>query len=332
MKKFTTLFFALTATAFMAQTNKHVSKSVELNNVSDLQQRSNAAACGTLQNFSPSSSLMVQLAAISGGCPTGGYVTGNNCYGETEKATAYAASLYSAVISPSLSSCYVFFYRSGNVGTTGTATNSIDLKLYSGNMASGPSPTSPIATCSASIGAITALFSGSNNVAAYQYVFNNPPALPTNGFLCSVALPTTLGDTAVIAHKQAPTTNSAWEKNPNYPPYWFTIKNGWGGTTNYELAMFPVVSCASMTNIKENEMENFFTIFPNPSQGVFSIIPGIEGIEYELNVCDLAGRNVFATKGNKGIAQADLHLEAKGIYFVNIKSVNSNITKKVIIN
>jgi hypothetical protein len=77
------------------------------------------------------------------------------------------------------------------------------------------------------------------------------------------------------------------------------------------------------TDIADNEIDNDFTIFPNPTSGKFEI----SGNEInELEISNLVGDLIY--KGNS--THINISEEPKGIYLVKITSAKGAITKKII--
>ena len=301
-----------------------IEKNIEINNSKML-----ATACNTLYNFNPSAA-STTLTVYDLAC--GGYISGNNCWGETQKAEYYSASTYSSLSSPSVTGCYVYFYRNGNTGTKGIATNTIGLNVYS--VSGSGAPSALLGSTSTSIASVTNLFSSSSNICNYLFNFSNPVTIPSNGFFCSVVLPNNNGDTAVVVQQLNATSSNAWEYNPNYSPFWFNMKLVYSGNMNMELCIFPVISCSGSTGINENLMEKYFNVVPNPSNGIFNLISGISDLDFEINITDAMGKLILSQKKISGNPLNEINLSnyPNGIYFLNIRTDNKSITKKLILN
>ena len=93
--------------------------------------------------------------------------------------------------------------------------------------------------------------------------------------------------------------------------------------------------CASLS-LNTNEDPNYFTIYPNPSNGVINITGNFNQIE-SIKIYDLKGSLVFTSNlsENKKISTYKIlnvdHLQ-NGIYVLSYKNDNRKITKKLIIN
>lgn len=299
--------------------------------------------CDTLYNFNafaPTTTITIYTIPGSACSPSstipgyGGYVAGNNCYGDAAKATYYAGSTYSALNSPSVTGCFVVMYKNPTTGrgTTGAPTNTMGINIYNGTMAGGPSPTTAIGGTSATMGQVLTAFTATSTIGVIPFAFTTPVAISGSGFFTSVELPTVLGDTAVIYQMFQATTTSGWEKDATGS--WWEMKTNWGGTINFELAIWPILGCSSVTGLTENELSNFFQVVPNPSNGVFTLVSTLSNLSYDVNVTNSLGQVIISKKGINGAAVNELNLTEynSGVYFVNITSGNNTITKKLILN
>ena len=84
-----------------------------------------------------------------------------------------------------------------------------------------------------------------------------------------------------------------------------------------------------------NDIEETFTLFPNPSSYILNVeVPNSE--EFELSVVDVLGRTVYFSD-NEMMSLAN-HISinvddwSKGIYLVNYRSGNKKITKRLIVD
>lgn len=336
IKKLLSSVAILTAFASFAQ-NKSIKESgvyshYTLNNEVTANAKATAVNCDTLRNFplyAPTTTLTIYTVPTSTSC-AGGYVVGNNCYGDLAKANFFANASYSALASPSVTGCFVFFYKKAglNIGTHGVPTNSVGLKFYNGTMAGGPT-TQFGTTTNAPFASIATVFSPTSNIGSFQYTFA-PIALPVGGFFSSITLPTASGDTAVIYQQYQASTTSGWEFDGTT---WFDMKANWGATINFELCLFPVLKCSPL-GIKANELEHFFTLVPNPSNGVFSLVSTLSTINFDLTVTNAIGQQIISKKNVSGASVNEINLtdNNSGLYFVTITSGNNTITKKIILN
>mgnify|MGYP005843428949 CR=1 FL=1 len=305
----------------------------------------------TITNVRNTDTLTVYLTgAPTSTCP--GYVSGNNCYGDLEKAEWFAASTYSHV-SPAqfITSVIVLFYKNGTTGTGGSAAGTVNMKIYSGNTTTGPSAV--VATSTANLGTITAgatysnvTYCGNPNLAfsspiilPYKYNFATPvgplSSLTPGGFFASVILPTTSGDTAVIFNNtiRSNPTNTMWEKWDTGTWYAYDNSNSWNISLNG--AILPVLTCS--TDKQEfNNLYNNILIVPNPSNGLFNIITTFnekQNIKFEiLNALgQILNEGEFQNVMNNYLT-INLSNYEDGIYFLKISNGSEKIVKRLVIN
>lgn len=83
--------------------------------------------------------------------------------------------------------------------------------------------------------------------------------------------------------------------------------------------------------IKEvNEIKNVdFNIYPNPSNGNFTIDFESSNTKYSIEIYSLLGQKVLEKQTNTSITISDLQ---SGVYFVKMSKAGKTITKKIIIN
>lgn len=293
-----------------------------------------ALYCDTLYNFnlsSPTTTMTIYTLNTNTACTTGGYLVGNNCYGDAQKAAFFAGSQYSALTSPSVTGCFVFFWKSttSTRGTKGVATNTMGLNIYSGSLAGGPTGAS-LGTSMATMGSITSVFSSTSSLGSYYFNYATPVSVTGSGFFTSAVLPKVLGDTAVIFQQFSAATSSGWEMDNTST--WYDMNANWG--LKCELCMFPVMGCSSVTGLNEKELSNFFKVVPNPSNGVFSLVSLLSNLSYDISVVNMLGQEIMSKKNINGAAVNDINLSNynNGVYFVNITSGNNTITKKLVLN
>jgi hypothetical protein len=86
---------------------------------------------------------------------------------------------------------------------------------------------------------------------------------------------------------------------------------------------------SSPTGVKENDLAKQLHVFPNPSKGSF-FVSLKNGMDYNLKVTDLTGK-VILTQKAKGETRLNLEGTAKGIYLLNVTSVNGAVVRKLIV-
>jgi hypothetical protein len=100
----------------------------------------------------------------------------------------------------------------------------------------------------------------------------------------------------------------------------------WYNTISSELNM--------NTLANESFLSNNFSIVPNPNKGSFTISFKEVLNDYSIQIFDATGRIVFENEySNNNLHQQNINLNSntKGIYFINIKSQGTLVTKKIIV-
>ncbi len=312
-----------------------------------------AVCLDTITNVSPTGTLLVGAAgsdtATPGCSPKAGYIMGSNCYDDFEKAEYFPVSMYSSIVSPQIKSVIVLFYKDGTKGTGGTASTPVNLKLYNGTMAGGPTgTTTPFATVNANIGNILAVtatnqvtYVGSQPIVytnpiirPYRYVLASPVNAPaTNGFFASIKVPTAAGDTAVIMDDASVTTGTNWELwNDNT---WHNLSAAWTGY-DASMAILPEIQCA-VTGINKNSvLDASISLHPNPSNGLVNIIATLPNAQnLDITVHNSLGQLVSSTKHTgvtSNVFSMDLSSYANGVYIVTINNGEEKIVKRLILS
>lgn len=314
-----------------------------------------AALCAdTLTNVSPTTgTLSVAIsgtdAAVSGCSPKAGYIMGSNCYDDKEKAEFFPFSSYSSMTSPQIKSVIVLFYKDGTKGTGGAGTTAVNLKLYNGTMASGPTgTTTPFGQVNATIANILAV-TATNQVTyvgvqpiiytnpiirPFRYLLSSPVNAPaTNGFFASITLPTAAGDTAVIMDDSSIPTGTNWELWSDNT--WHNLSVAWTGY-DASMAILPEMQCA-VTGINKNSvLDANVSLHPNPSNGLVNIIATLPNSQnLEIAVHNSLGQLISNTK-HSGVTSnmftMDLTNYSNGVYFVTISNGEEKIVKRLILN
>lgn len=312
-----------------------------------------AAVCtASITNVQTTATLNLATAGsdtTTPGCsPKAGYIFGSNCYQDREKAEFFAQSMYASIATPKIKSVMVLFFKNGTQGTGGAAATPVNLKLYNGTMAGGPTgTTSPIGTATANLGLITATtpttsvsYCGAPVVFAspiiipYKYTFAVPPNAPaTNGFFASVTTPTTAGDTAVILSDNTLTTGTNWE---NWTPSgWYNVSPTWGGF-DAAMAIIPEITCLSTGLINESVLAQNVTLMPNPTSGQVNIAMTLpNATDITLTVTNALGQ-VITKAEIAGVTNnyytIDLSSYNNGVYFIELQGKDEKVVKRVILN
>jgi uncharacterized repeat protein (TIGR03803 family) len=108
-----------------------------------------------------------------------------------------------------------------------------------------------------------------------------------------------------------------------------------GGAQNFGT----VFKCGIATSINENDLNDFFSLYPNPSNGIFTLkwdmgqAASDKGKNYEIEIYNCLGEIVYQSKiqsrdiGTK--SEINLSDEPNGIYLVTIKTKENSFTQKI---
>jgi len=108
--------------------------------------------------------------------------------------------------------------------------------------------------------------------------------------------------------------------NANGAPTWFNIS---------QIPLLRMNFDASTTSVSEGE-KSIFNVYPNPTNGVFSIDLEVIG-SYDVSVYNVLGQTVLSTSIHTVNNQIDLSTFNKGIYTVELKDGDVVYTEKVVV-
>jgi len=84
---------------------------------------------------------------------------------------------------------------------------------------------------------------------------------------------------------------------------------------------------ATTTGINDSQNQDLFRIYPNPSNGIFTV----EGMDTrEIVVVDIKGRTIYRSDRVEPVQTIDLTASPKGIYFITVTTARGTATSKVI--
>ncbi|MBI3502476.1 MAG: T9SS type A sorting domain-containing protein [Bacteroidetes bacterium] len=141
------------------------------------------------------------------------------------------------------------------------------------------------------------------------------------------------------------TTFTSWTHNSNntyLASYWISTKTlpATAGTYTYE-AVYNGDTCRKSfmincnTDIAENNFQNNISVYPNPSNGKFTFFIENEAQQsHTIEIYNMLGEKIFSMSPSGVSSGGGLHLnlsdKPNGIYFLEVKSENGTITKKII--
>lgn len=88
---------------------------------------------------------------------------------------------------------------------------------------------------------------------------------------------------------------------------------------------------ATTLGINENNISDNLSIYPNPTNGIFTIQQN-KVTELDIEIYNIIGERIYKTKLNSLLTTIELNNQAKGVYFVRITENNKSvIIRKIII-
>ncbi len=126
-------------------------------------------------------------------------------------------------------------------------------------------------------------------------------------------------------------TNFATGRNPNGTlisdgNFLYGVTNG-GGLND----MGTIFKIGLTTGLTENNQSNAISICPNPSYGIFQISSDKFNIS-NLKINNILGEDIYESKIDNFKSEIDLSNRPNGIYFINVKTDQGVLFKKLIIN
>jgi hypothetical protein len=245
----------------------------------------------------------------------GGYLSGNNVYGDKEKAEFFNKQEFLPlnVISGAR---IAFAYASGNDNEL------IELKVISESFGF---PTNYLGSAYASLGEI-------KDKADKEWVYFgfDPPIEVIGSVFLSVVLPQNPGDTVALMTVEKSTVNTAWEYNADNK--WYPYSNpdfSW----DISLAHLIAMEIGRYTSVDDNvKLKNELMVYPNPASERVTIETKQELIK-SVVLIDGLGRMVSI--GNISIdhnrAQFDVSRLSKGIYVVLVGLENERVSAKILV-
>lgn len=314
----------------------------------------NSLTCDTITTLTTKDTLTLYTITSTITANNGGYVTGNNGYGDSAIATFIPID--TSVITPGaqMTGVIAVFYRYGTLGTKGTQT--INLAVFTGDTIHGPTTTTattgsvtiiytapPIATATASLAAISAITPTNNTVpnayppplpsdyeVPYLFNFASPVTIPDSGFFISLQLPTTAGDTVVLlcSRNDSSHVNYAWDFGVHGCRA-YSNSNDWGLQTS--LTLFPVI-CYSPASIEQFGTQNeSFRIYPNPANTTLQITFTDTLENKNIEIYNMLGDCVLRQNATSPNCQINIAHLAAGVYFITSNIKNQRATKKLIV-
>ncbi len=174
-----------------------------------------------------------------------------------------------------------------------------------------------------------------NAAGTYVIPFNNGVELTPGQYLVTINeldSSVTIGTTTSIF-----TPGTVWIKSPGIAGNSWNLVESFGA--NYARTFFlrPNFGNPVTVGLNNNKaLDANVTLFPNPSNGISSIVIASEkAADYKVSVVDMLGRVIKSYELNNASVETltlDLSNEANGIYFVRVQSGDASVTKKLSLN
>lgn len=215
------------------------------------------------------------------GANGGGYVSGNNSYGDLAKADYFTG----ATNGWKISEVYIYFaYASGS-------SSQVPVKIWNDN-GTNNTPSTVLGTVNVPISTIVSSVTAQTPVLA---TFSTPVTID-GSFFVGVVLPTVAGDTVCIVTNTDGDTNpgTAWEQWNTNAWYPYSDANSW--SLNVQHAIWPIV--CNPTDIESSAANNKISMFPNPAYDKLNLYFGEYSGDVEISIYDLLGQQVMVKKVN----------------------------------
>ena len=165
------------------------------------------------------------------------------------------------------------------------------------------------------------------------FTFTHAAAVPGRHFFIGISLPLTTGDSlAVFTNTGNTHRGDGWLHIPSAGG-WVSYDSIFGAPQgDYIVATF----CKTTNGIESvNAGVSDFTLFPNPSNGVFTAALNLESAsDVTITVMDITGNKIYeSTEASvKNInKQINLNSAAAGLYFVNVKTATGSVNQRIVI-
>jgi len=266
----------------------------------------------------------------------GGYVAGNNGYGDKVKAQMYLLSQGTIVEE-------ILFWFGGKTETSGNSNSKVVAKLYNSEGA-GTTTAGAITTGApgAILSSVDMFLSDIDTAGNFTVAVLSAPVIVSTDFAVGADFSTLApGDTAGIvstADGDAGQTELAWEQWSDNTWYTF-LESGSGWGLDLDLAIWPVVD----NNSASIEDQGFFNGIkltqnqPNPAGKETTILYELQNnAKVTFEIYDVTGKKVVSINEglqDKGRHNINLTTEklASGTYYYTLKADNNRITKKMVI-
>lgn len=107
---------------------------------------------------------------------------------------------------------------------------------------------------------------------------------------------------------------------------------GNGTQTNSHIPVQVMGLCNGASAILENAEENYISVYPNPSIGIFQLtVDNMQLAKGELEIYNVFGKKVYTASNIKQQMQIDLSTLSKGIYFIKVYDGTKIYNQKIVV-
>jgi hypothetical protein len=335
MKKIYTLI-ATMAVVFSANAQKIVSSThTHVSSVGMPTVNADRTVTDTIVGYSWTNTAAAGPAFI--GSANGGYVVGNNGYGDKQKAQSFLNTIGPV----NVEGCIIWFgAKQSDMGSSGTS--KVQIKLCALD-ASGTASTGPVTSAPGTVAAtkdllFTALDTGLSYTTGANTIMFTTPTYEAGDFAISVDFTTlAAGDTVGIVHStdgDAGATDMSWEQWSDNS--WHTLYQAW--PLDIDLFLWALVDRS--VGIHEQGYLNGVRMAasPNPAVDHTTVTYELQNAtdNVSMNLFDINGRLVRTyTEGNKAAGQYSLNIETAslqpGVYYYAITAGKGRIAQKLVV-
>ncbi|MDD4234586.1 MAG: choice-of-anchor J domain-containing protein [Bacteroidales bacterium] len=247
------------------------------------------------------------LYTVEGG---GGYVAGNNTYGDLAKADYFDYTGIGYVTKMTV-----------HIGAVEGTSGNVIFRVWSN---SGGTPGSALGSKTVTMSSLSSNFSQAGD--EYTVTFDSP--IEVNGdFFAGIVLPTTGSTFAVMTNTEGDGPNTAWEMWSDQTWIEYDNENSWNIALTH--AIFPEV-CPNLSSL-EIPNDNIISVFPNPTNNLLYVDLGLlNANETDISIININGQIVeTSSEKSQNTISIDLSNLAKGLYFLRLNTTEGIYTYKI---
>jgi hypothetical protein len=173
---------------------------------------------------------------------------------------------------------------------------------------------------------------GCSSTGTISIVINQLPVIavtPVSPTICAKeTVQLTASGATVYAWSASTVTSNTFNASPFITSTYIITGTDANGCTNTGSVTVNVDKCSGVNEI--GQLDNFISIFPNPSSGLITIKFEFEG-EKEIYVTNSIGELIEKTSTTNGQQNIDLTGKAKGVYFIKLNTNTTSANYRIII-